>query len=101
MRIHAPSRPSVLMFVLLALIGAARTEAQQLGHKVLGSLGLLAGSQPDSGLYVISQFASYGANELFDAEGHRIPLALDLDAWANPIRGIRVLPSNCPGLRCI
>ena len=85
MRIHAPSRPSFLMFVLLALIGAARTEAQQLGHRVLGSLGLLAGSQPDSGLYVISQFASYGANELFDAEGHRIPLALDLDAWANPV----------------
>ena len=52
---------------------------------MLGSLGLLAGSQPDSGLYVISQFASYGANELFDAEGHRIPLALDLDAWANPV----------------
>jgi hypothetical protein len=85
MRTRLPSRSVVLIFVLMALIWAVPAEAQQLGHKVLGSLGLLAGSQPDSGLYVIDQFASYGANELFDREGHRIPVALDLDVWANPV----------------
>ena len=76
---------SVVKFVLVALISAAPADAQQLGHKVLGSLGMLAGSQPDSGLYVVDQFASYGANEVFDRAGHRIPVMLDLDAWSNPV----------------
>ena len=76
---------SLLALALVALIRAAPAEAQQIGHKVLGSVGLFAGSQPDSGLYVINQFASYGANELFDRAGHRIPVALDLDAWSNPV----------------
>jgi hypothetical protein len=73
------------MYVLMALIAAVSAEAQQLGHKVLGSLGLLAGSQPDSGLYVMDQFVSFGANELFDREGHHIPVTLALDVWANPV----------------
>jgi hypothetical protein len=76
---------SLLTLALMAVIWPARTEAQQLGHKVLGSLGLFAGSQPDSGLYVVDQFASYGANEVFDRAGHRIPVGLDLDAWSNPV----------------
>jgi hypothetical protein len=84
-RTDARRMVSVLTFVLVALIWAAPAEAQQLGHKVLGSLGLLAGSQPDSGLYVVDQFASYGADEVFDRAGHRIPVGLDLDAWSNPV----------------
>jgi hypothetical protein len=72
-----------LTLVTVALIWAAPAGAQQLGHKLLGALGLLAGSQPDSGLYVVDQFLSYDANDLFDREGHRIPVALDLDALAN------------------
>jgi hypothetical protein len=76
---------AVLTFVLIALIWATPAEAQQLGHKVLGSLGMLAGSQPDSGLYIVNQFASYGANAVFDRAGHRIPVGLDLDAWSNPV----------------
>jgi hypothetical protein len=75
----------VLTLVPMALIWAAPVEAQQLGHKVLGSLGMFAGSQPDSGLYVVSQFASYGAGELFDRAGHPIPVGLDLAAWSNPV----------------
>lgn len=76
---------SVLRLALVALIWAAQAQAQQLGHKVLGSVGLFAGSQPDSGLYVVDQFASYGASELFDRQGHRIPVGLDLNAWSNPV----------------
>jgi hypothetical protein len=73
------------MLILMALIWGAPAVAQQLGHKVLGSLGLLAGSQPDSGLYVISEFADYGSNEVHDSDGHKIPLALNLTAWASPV----------------
>jgi hypothetical protein len=84
-RADARRTVSVLTFLLTALIAAAPAEAQQIGHKVLGSLGLLAGSQPDSGLYVVDQFASFGADEVFDSAGHPIPVRLDLAAWANPI----------------
>jgi hypothetical protein len=76
---------SVLTFPLMAIMGPAPVEAQQIGHKVLDSLGLFAGSQPDSGLYVVDQFASFGADEVFDRAGHYIPVGLDLDAWSNPI----------------
>ncbi len=85
MRTHIPSRSVVLILVLIVLIATVPVEAQQIGHKVLGSLGLFAGSQPDSGLYVVNQFVSYGANELFDAQGHHIPLGLDADVWANAV----------------
>jgi hypothetical protein len=87
LRVRADARRmvSLLTLALVALTWGVPAAAQQLGHKALGSLGVLAGSQPDSGLYVVDQFASYGANEVYDRAGHRIPLELDLDAWANPI----------------
>jgi len=84
-RVDARRIASVLMSPLMALIWAPLAEAQQLGHKVLGSLGLFAGSQPASGLYVVNQFASYGADEVFDRAGHPIPVGLDLHAWSNPV----------------
>jgi len=59
--------------------------AQELGNKVLGTLGLLAGSQPGSGLYVADRVLGYSANDLIDRNGHRIPIGLDLDAVANAI----------------
>jgi hypothetical protein len=65
------------------VLTAAPMEAQQLGHKAMGTLGLYAGSQPDSGVYVLDQFFSYGSNDVYDRYGHRIPLNLDLDAVAN------------------
>ncbi len=78
------SRSAVLASLLAALISAPPARAQQLGHKVLGSAGMFAGSQPDSGLYVVYQFASYGSNEIFDRVGHSIPVpGLDLDASTN------------------
>jgi hypothetical protein len=79
-------RPAgVTGLALAVLIGTAPARAQDLGHKVLGTLGLLAGAQPPSGLYVMDRFISYGANELIDKEGHVVPVGLDLDAIANPI----------------
>jgi hypothetical protein len=79
------TRSGCLAFAIGTLLLAAPAPAQQLGNKVLGTLGLLAGSQPDSGLYVVDQFASYGANEVFDRAGNRVPVGLNLDAWANPV----------------
>jgi hypothetical protein len=75
--------------VLVSLIWASPAGAQELGNKVLGTLGLLAGSQPGSGLYVADRFLRYSANDLFDRNGRRIPIGLDLDAIANAI-GVQV-----------
>jgi len=84
-RTRGHSWTALLTPVLVALMCAAPAEAQQIGHRVLGSLGLLAGSQPESGIYVVDEFASYGANKVYDNQGHLIPIALDLDAWSNPV----------------
>ena len=71
------------------LFWVAPAGAQELGNKVLGTLGLLAGSQPGSGLYIADRFLYYSANDLIDRNGHRIPVGLDLDAVANAI-GVQV-----------
>lgn len=78
-----------LTFVIVVFIWAAPVGAQELGNKVLGTLGLLAGSQPVSGLYVADRFLRYSSNNLIDRDGHRIPVGLDLDAMANAV-GVQV-----------
>ncbi len=89
MRNRIPSQSARLISVMVALIWAAPAGAQELGHKVLGTLGLLAGSQPSSGLYVLDRFLSYDANEVFDRNGRRIPVGLDLNAVTN-VTGLQV-----------
>jgi hypothetical protein len=70
----------------MALLVAAPSEAQQgLGNKILGTLGLRAGSQPESGIYLADRFLFYTANEVVDRNGQRIPVNVDLDAVANGI----------------
>jgi hypothetical protein len=78
-------RPSVLALLVAALACPSPAAAQQIGHKVLGSIGLLAGSQPDSGLYLIDLFAFYSTTEIFDKQGHRIPVQFDATAFSNPV----------------
>ena len=48
-----------------------------------GTIGLRAGSQPDSGVYLLERLFSYSSNKLIDGSGHRLPLSLDLNARAN------------------
>jgi hypothetical protein len=81
-------RPACLIFAV-ALAGPVPLGAQELGHKTLGTLGLLAGSQPGSGLYVVNNLAFYSASELVDRNGHPIPVGLDLEVLANMI-GLQV-----------
>ena len=73
---------AALMF-LMAVPGAM-AQSQDLGHKILGGIGLDAGTQPDAGLYVGDRFLYYRADELFDRNGERIPLkGLDIKAASN------------------
>jgi hypothetical protein len=46
---------------------------EQLGNKMLGTIGLGAGSVPRSGLYLLGQLFSYGADTLVDRNGHALP----------------------------
>jgi hypothetical protein len=71
--------------LIVVLLWAAPAQAQELGNKVLGTLGLLAGSQPPSGLYAADRFLRYSANELIDRNGHQIPVEPDLDVLANVV----------------
>jgi hypothetical protein len=70
---------------LLLLVAAAANGAPDLGHKVLGTLGLDAGTQSATGIYVANQFLLYAADDVFDRHGKRLPLALELDAVSNEL----------------
>jgi hypothetical protein len=74
-----------LSLVIGVLIAAAPGTAQELGNKVLGTIGLLAGSQPPSGIYFVDRLAFYNSNELIDRNGRPIPVEPDLNAVANAV----------------
>jgi hypothetical protein len=77
-------RDAVVVSFAVAMLVAGRARAQQeVGHKILGSLGLEAGSQGNTGLYVVDQFAYYHSNELVDRNGHALPIGLDVDMLAS------------------
>jgi len=77
-------RAAIVVSFAAAMLLAGRARAQQeIGHKILGSLGLQAGSQAPTGLYLIDQFAYYHSNELVDRNGHALPVGLDADLLAN------------------
>lgn len=78
-----------LTLVIGVLISTSPVEAQELGNKILGTLGLFAGSQPGSGVYIADRFVLYRSNELIDRYGHRILVDLNLNALANAI-GVQV-----------
>jgi len=69
-------------FVLLSLLvagvvlmpGARRADAQDLGHKLPGLIGLDAGRIPPPGLYAIDRVVWYAADEVRDRSGNRIPV---------------------------
>lgn len=79
--------PTRLIVGLAVLISTLPAHAQELGNKVLGTLGLLAGAQPGQGIYVADRLLYYAANELIDRNGHSIPGGLDLNALANAVGG--------------
>jgi hypothetical protein len=79
------SNSARLTSIIAVFFWTAPAAAQELGNRILGTLGLLAGSQPESGIYVADRSLFYSSNDLVDRNGHRIPVGLDLDARANVI----------------
>lgn len=63
---------------------AASVRAQQVevGHKMLGTLGLRAGMQQGEGLYAAVRAMAYVADQVFDRNGTALPVGLDLKGFA-------------------
>ena len=82
-----PRLPALKITVVVAagiLASASRAGAQQdLGHNVLGTIGLKAGAVPPSGLYVQDAFFFYTADHLVDRRGDAIPVSLSLKVLTN------------------
>jgi hypothetical protein len=69
-----------MRWATLLVAFATGASAQELGHKILGSVGVDAGVQAESGLYLASRFQYYAANRLEDNNGNRVPIrGLDLN----------------------
>jgi hypothetical protein len=89
-----PFRTSLLLAICWALLAPSVSSAQDLGHKVLGTIGLEAGSQPEPGFYAGNRLLFYTSNQLVDRNGQRIPVTIDLSALADGIgiSGVIKLP---------
>ena len=76
-------RPLVALALVAALTSARDVAAQQLGYKVLGSVGITAGVEPPPGLFVISRLVHFGSDEIRNRDGQVTPIAgLDIGATA-------------------
>ena len=78
---------SIAALATLALLLESGAAAQQKGlaHKVLGTLGLQAGSQGSTGIYVVDQVVTYEARDLVDRNGNSLPVGLNATALGNSI----------------
>src|SRR5262245_17465799 len=77
---------AVLVGALLLFAAAPARAQPELGHKIMGGIGIRAGFQPDAGVYVADKFIWYRSDQLIDREGRTIAIeGLDVDAFANTI----------------
>lgn len=97
-----PRRPILFGAILLAAahFAARPAQAQNLGHKVLGGVGIDAGVQPEPGLYLLDRIIFFDANTLRDRHGARVPIrGLDVDAVGNVFgASLMIKPRNGPYL---
>ncbi len=74
-------RAAIAVSLAAAMLATGRARAQQqVGHEILGTLGLQAGSQAPTGLYLVDQFAYYHSNEVVDQNGRALPVGLKANA---------------------
>ena len=73
-------------FVLAVALTATRASAQQLGTKVMGGLGIDAGTQGPPGVFVLDRALQFTADKARGREGDALPIqGLDILARANAI----------------
>lgn len=95
-------RPTCLAALLLpaALLMAPYAQAQDLGHKLLGGVGIDAGVQAEPGFYLSDRIIRYDANKLRDRNGDLVPIrGLRIDVVANAFgASLTLKPENAPYL---
>jgi hypothetical protein len=75
-----------MLLVAVAFAAKAASAQQQLGTKVMGGLGIDAGTQGPPGLYVLDRLLQFDATKARDRNGALLPIqGLDLSARANAI----------------
>jgi hypothetical protein len=88
------------LLTLLLLTPRLASAQQQLGHKVLGGIGINAGVQSEPGFFILDRFLSFNAGTLKDRDGNVVPVpGLDVEARANMFGlGLTVKPKHAPYL---
>lgn len=82
-RVH---RITAALGAIAAVLIALPARAQQdLGHKVLGTLGLKAGAQQDPGIFVADRVLFYRSDRAVDRNGFHLPIDVHLRAFANGV----------------
>lgn len=89
MRVHAAGVVAVLSLVALSAEPALAQE--DIGHKVVGTLGLDAGSQSAPGLYVVSLSLFYSSHQVVDQQGVSLPVGLNLHAFGEGVGAVGVI----------
>jgi hypothetical protein len=94
-------RLALLLVVVVELLSVAGiVDAQDLGHRLPGLIGLDAGTIAPPGLSVLDRFAAYNADELRDRNGNIVPIGPELRVLSNAV-GISYtyrLPQSCTTL---
>ncbi len=84
----------------LLILAAPHAQAQDLGHKLLGGIGIDAGVQAEPGFYLSDRIVRYDANRLRDRDGNLVPIrGLKIDVVANAFgASLTLKPKNAPYL---
>src|SRR5215831_12746677 len=94
-------RLAFLLVVVVELLSVAGiVDAQDLGHKLPGLIGLDAGTIAPPGLPVLDRFVTYNADELRDRNGNIVPIGPELRVLSNAV-GISYtyrFPQSCTTL---
>ena len=78
--------PRLFCFLLAVALAATPASAQQLGTKVMGGLGIDAGTQGPPGVFVLDRALQFTADKARSRDGDALPIqGLDILARANAI----------------
>ncbi len=68
------------------MLASRPAAAQQLGYKLLGSLGIDAGAQAPPGLALVDQSIHFGSSQVLDRQGNVVPIdGLHIAAWGSAL----------------
>ncbi len=64
----------IVVICAILLLRSSAVDAQDLGHKLPGLIGLDAGKAPEPGFYLVDRFVTYDADQIRDRRGDVVPV---------------------------